>query len=322
MKTVNLAVFLADRAGIGGGKRELKDILRKGCMRMKLFDPNLKFYKGNLHTHTTISDGVHTPEEAMAEYQAHGYDFMAITDHWKVGGERKYENMLVLPGVEYDFTFPTQVLHVVSIYPDAAMAAGVERGMDHRDVIRHVNQCGGVNIAAHPAWSLNTHDFLCGLEGVEISEIYNSLSNEPFNSPRGDGSGILDVTAANGKLYRLVATDDTHFYQGEQCMSYTMVQAEELTVDGILNGLKSGRFYASQGPEFLNVEMEDGKMIVETSPVCMCTFVSNRYWVGGRCRTGENMTRQVYELQPGEKFIRCVITDSQGRKAWTSPLAL
>lgn len=71
---------------------------------MKLFDDNKRFYKGNLHTHTTNSDGVHTPDEVLREYADNGYDFIALTDHWKVGAERKIENLLVLPGVEYDFT--------------------------------------------------------------------------------------------------------------------------------------------------------------------------------------------------------------------------
>src|SRR5947199_10583172 len=37
--------------------------------------------RGNLHAHTTYSDGVKTPKELLAEYEALGYDFLAITDH-------------------------------------------------------------------------------------------------------------------------------------------------------------------------------------------------------------------------------------------------
>ena len=40
------------------------------------------WYKGNLHTHTTRSDGRKSPEEVMALYRDHGYDFLALTDHW------------------------------------------------------------------------------------------------------------------------------------------------------------------------------------------------------------------------------------------------
>jgi hypothetical protein len=37
--------------------------------------------RGNLHAHTRFSDGVKSPTELIAEYEALGYDFLAITDH-------------------------------------------------------------------------------------------------------------------------------------------------------------------------------------------------------------------------------------------------
>lgn len=289
---------------------------------MKLFDENKRFFKGNLHTHTTLSDGVHTPDEALQEYADHGYDFIALTDHWKVGAERRFGNLLVLPGVEYDFTFDTQALHLVALMPDARCGDGIVRGMSHEEVIRRVNDCGGVPIAAHPAWSLNTPDFLASLDGVEISEVYNTLSDEPINARRGDSAQILDVTAANGKLFRHAAADDAHFYVGEQCRSYIMLQADELSVAGVLEALRAGRFYATQGPKFLGAELVGNTLTVRTSPVSLCTFSSNKYWVAGRCRTGRDMTENVYEIQPGEKFIRCEIADEQGNRAWLSPIAL
>jgi hypothetical protein len=38
--------------------------------------------KGNLHAHTTFSDGIRTPAGLVAEYERLGYDFLAITDHF------------------------------------------------------------------------------------------------------------------------------------------------------------------------------------------------------------------------------------------------
>ena len=37
--------------------------------------------RGNLHAHTTFSDGIRSPSALVAEYEARGYDFLAITDH-------------------------------------------------------------------------------------------------------------------------------------------------------------------------------------------------------------------------------------------------
>ena len=37
--------------------------------------------RGNLHAHTTFSDGVRAPQALVEDYEARGYDFLAITDH-------------------------------------------------------------------------------------------------------------------------------------------------------------------------------------------------------------------------------------------------
>ena len=37
--------------------------------------------RGNLHAHTTLSDGASPPEEMIAAYERAGYDFLAISDH-------------------------------------------------------------------------------------------------------------------------------------------------------------------------------------------------------------------------------------------------
>ena len=44
-----------------------------------------QFWRGNLHTHSTRSDGKLPPEAVADFYQRAGYDFLALTDHfWEV----------------------------------------------------------------------------------------------------------------------------------------------------------------------------------------------------------------------------------------------
>lgn len=66
--------------------------------------------KGNLHTHTCLSDGRLSPEEVIARYKELGYDFLAITDHddWIPEGywqtiPRDEPDLLVFVGVEVDY---------------------------------------------------------------------------------------------------------------------------------------------------------------------------------------------------------------------------
>ena len=197
---------------------------------MLKFDPNKRFYKGNLHTHTTNSDGRRSPEEALKAYRGAGYDFVALTDHWKRAPEETevLDGMLVLPGIELDYTLPAQVIHIVGVGVDDMVLKAVRNG-GPQSGIDAIRKAGGRAILAHPAWSLNTPDVIGALRGLTAAEIYNSVSDVPWNGDRADSTGILDVAAANGHVLNTVASDDSHFYEGEECTSYIMLQADELT---------------------------------------------------------------------------------------------
>lgn len=293
---------------------------------MILIDGNRRSYKGNTHVHTTCSDGRATPEQVMRMYRDAGYDFLAITDHWRVSPARRYEGMLVMSGIECDFSFPDQVLHIVGIFRDEAAVENfpAKKQMNHEECLEQICRRGGIAIVAHPAWSLNTVSMLANLKHVCAAEVYNTVSGTPWNAQRADSGGVLDLLAASGRLIPQVAADDAHFYSGEETRSWTMLQADALEPDAILDAFRKGRFYASQGPEILDAELTDTELILHTSPVSMCVFYSNLPWVTGRCRTGQGMTEHIYRLQraAGERFVRCEVTDEAGNRAWLSPVCL
>ncbi len=66
--------------------------------------------RGNLHAHTTFSDGVRSPAALIAEYESLGYDFLAITDHedlipteyWK-SLEWLSSGLLLFHGIELNY---------------------------------------------------------------------------------------------------------------------------------------------------------------------------------------------------------------------------
>ena len=45
------------------------------------YSPDLPWYRGNLHTHTTRSDGKREPQVVVDDYAERGYDFLMISDH-------------------------------------------------------------------------------------------------------------------------------------------------------------------------------------------------------------------------------------------------
>jgi hypothetical protein len=44
-------------------------------------DPPLRWWKGNIHTHSLWSDGDDFPEMIAEWYRTHGYNFLALSDH-------------------------------------------------------------------------------------------------------------------------------------------------------------------------------------------------------------------------------------------------
>ena len=50
-------------------------------MKQNLFSDSGRFYKVNLHSHTTLSDGSTTPEQTKEKYKSMGYDAVAFTEH-------------------------------------------------------------------------------------------------------------------------------------------------------------------------------------------------------------------------------------------------
>lgn len=49
-------------------------------MPTSIFSTTGRFYRGNLHTHSTKSDGALEPQTVCDRYRAEGYDFIALTD--------------------------------------------------------------------------------------------------------------------------------------------------------------------------------------------------------------------------------------------------
>ena len=51
-------------------------------MTVTAFSAPGRFYRGNLHTHSNLSDGALEPSEVCRRYKAEGYDFISLTDHF------------------------------------------------------------------------------------------------------------------------------------------------------------------------------------------------------------------------------------------------
>jgi len=107
-------------------------------------------YVGNLHVHTSYSDGqaIHA-EVAQAAAEA-GLDFVIVTDHnvWVDGCERYYGKVLLLVGEEiHDVRRRPQANHLLVYGAEAELAP---LASDPQELINEVNRRGGCCYLAHP----------------------------------------------------------------------------------------------------------------------------------------------------------------------------
>ena len=223
-----------------------------------------RFWRGNLHTHSTRSDGVLDPEEVCRRYRAEGYDFLALTDHFI--GRYGYPIVDTLPFRTNSFTtIPGAELHsgamangelwhilAVGLPPDFAPSHSPDfrpvEGQESGAALAARAVAAGAFVAvAHPQWSGMTLDDARSIMAAHAVEIYNHGCAEGCD--RADGFGIADLLLSEGRRLSLIATDDAHFSEPDHFGGWVMVKARANEPEALLDALKAGHFYSSQGPD-------------------------------------------------------------------------
>ena len=311
-------------------------------MRINGFQGNGKFYKGNFHCHTTISDGKLSPEETVRVYASKGYDFMAITDHKIYNALTKIgdEPMLIIPGTELDCQFKKQVgdmiidatHHMVCLdpgknFPGEPCAQGQRfqpvKVADSTEAYRlmrdQLKDRRFVGIYCHPDWSRVELQELLPLEGLAAMEVFNSESN--ICGDVGGTTTYWDSLLRRGSKILAVASDDSHNLS-TMGKGWIQVKAEELTQESIMENFLKGNFYASTGPEIYDFYVEDNKLHVECSPCRKIHLV--RFFRTGSTAYDENgglLTSATIPFNPEDlKYIRVVCEDAEGNRAWSNPI--
>lgn len=286
------------------------------------------WYKGNIHTHTKRSDGRLSPEEVIDIYADGGYDFLVLTDHWRQSPDNESDRLLTIPGIELDHSpnVLDGIFHIVGVGMDKEIDIS-KRGIGAQEMIDEIRRSGGAAILAHPAWSLNTSEMILPLENICALEIYNSVSDKPHNV-RPDSSLISDMLSSRGRLIPVVSTDDSHFYDGDQCKSFIYLKTDILDRRHIVAALERGDFYASQGPRFSYEFSADKKSLkVKCTDALEVAFFSDAVWSADRVFSEAKgnalpINEAEYRFKSNETFLRFEITDFEGRKAWSSPISL
>ena len=190
-----------------------------------------------------------------------------------------------------------------------------------RIIINGIQKAGGLAVLAHPAWSLNTPAMLRKLGSFEATEIYNSVSDWGM-SDRPYSGLIVDQIASYGLRLPLLATDDTHYYDGDQCRGWVAVEEDAVEDLGLVEALRQGKFFATMGPEVHLERISPTAVKLTCSPVSKVAFLSNAVWTAGRMVRGEGITEAIYELKRHEKYVRVEVTDADGRVGFSNIISV
>jgi hypothetical protein len=305
------------------------------------------FQRGNIHTHSTRSDGTASLEAMVGWYRDHGYQFVAMTEHHVRLDPSELEPLsapgfVVIPGEEVTNSWgrggDEHPLHANALCAGATLADG-ER-FDHADqglsaMLAAIRAQGGVPLINHPnyGWALDADDIVHGASGRYLLEIWSGLPAVEAEGDlihRSEESKWNDVLASDTDAIP-VAVDDAHGdHEGDggsdalPGRGWVETFGRETSVAAICAALAEGRLFASSGPSFARLAVQgDTFAVATTDAAATIDFVGEGGAVLLQVHTADvparDGVREVpYRLAGDELWVRARIADARGHHAWTA----
>ena len=307
---------------------------------LNAFNKSGEWFKGNLHCHSSNSDGALPPSKVAALYKINGWNFLAFTEHELYTDNKEYndDNFLIIPGAElclYDRRDPDtgKLPHIVGI-SKTELKGGIgfkhgdsfpkERGYSSeaaQKMITSLSSRENLPILCHPNWSRLEYEDIKILKDFFAMEIFNYGCFLESNT--GLCIDYWDSLLRSGKKVWGVATDDAHHQLKDQCGGWVMAKAEKLTCEAISAALAEGSFYSSSGPEIYEFTVTGDEVHIECSPVNVIHFITYKetgysHWADSNA----SLTSSEYRLHGNEKYVRVECVDIYGKTAWSNPIFL
>ncbi len=301
----------------------------------------MRWYKGNIHTHTTESDGDADPAKVVSWFRRHGYDFLVLSDHnhltiFEYGaGKRRFKRPLLVPGEEVSANIKGGA---VPIHINGIGLSRVVEPIDAGEIVptiqanvNAIRQAGGISSINHPnyKWAFD-HTHLRLIEGLNMLEVFNG--HPATNVYGGPGKfsydEIWDGVLSAGVVVFGVATDDSHNYhdfspaKSNPGRGWVCVRASELSQNAIVDGLATGEFYASSGVSLKELEASEDSIRLEIEPEPFRLYTTRFTGKNGRLLAEVPGEEAEYVPRGDEGYVRAVVTSSGHMKAWTQPVFL
>ena len=284
-----------------------------------------RFYKGNIHTHSTSSDGRHPARDVCRAYREEGYDFLVLTDHFLevygfgVTDTRPFRtgDFTTIIGAELHApeTEAGEIWHIKAVGLPLDFEA-LRKDETGPEVARRAFEAGAFIGMVHPTWYGLTQGDAHRLPFAHAVEIYNHGSE--IEVDRGYSWAFLDVLLNEGWRLSGYAVDDAHKLVDDWLGGWVMVQAEDNDPNALLASLKAGRYYSSQGPDFHDIAVENGHIDVRCTPARRISIQGK----GSRADyvDGDGLTGARFDTWPfRNSWFRVTVTDDAGKQGWSNP---
>lgn len=303
------------------------------------------FYRGNIHCHSTFSDGALSPDELKELYKREGYSFLSITDHdtyHDYRDELDEDGFVTIPGAEYALGWygntkhADRVHHLIALkyedvsYPEGHRAYRIFPTTDNEHVrhteelINELKRSGFLVMYNHPGWSRVYDDHILSLSGLDFLEIYN------YGTILDTNNGYDNLTwqrmLDSGRRINAVADDDNHnspSSPSDSAGGWVCVQADSLEKKAILDAMLEGRYYSSSGPEIREFRIEEGRAYIRTSPVLRIYLKYGVHVHSARVvfdHEGSLIEEAVFEIPEDAAYIRVEAVLDQDHMAWSNPI--
>lgn len=296
-----------------------------------------RWFKGNTHTHTTMSDGDSPPEEVARWYRERGYHFLVLSDHNVFTDPQTLSRLvdssfLLIPGEELTSSFQKAPVHVNGLniphtlepQTDTTLLGTIQKNVDE---VRSVKGAPHIN---HPnfGWAIDQFTLL-KVRNNNLLEIYNG--NPLVHNLGGGGKPgleeVWDFLLTSGMRIYGIAVDDAHHFKGEFSSTrsnpgkgWVVVRARALNALEIIDNLETGLFYASTGVDLEDVIVEPDRIEVRIKIRSNFKYRTDFIGSGGRVLSSSIENRAAYRLKGGEQYVRAKVYDSGGAVAWVQPV--
>lgn len=289
------------------------------------------FRKGNLHTHTNRSDGDSSPEAVVAWYRAHGYQFLALTDHNLRSEPGRYRSLqgddfILIPGEEITMTAAGRQVHVNSLCSRWAVGGGTFASAPDalNWALSEVDAQHGVALVNHPNFDRGlSADDLLAAAGAPLLEIHSAhpyvhsdgIEARPSHERLWDellSHGVHTMGAAVDDTHRLIASGDPPAFPG---LDWVEAFAQSTDENAICDALRSGNLYASTGPELARIQVERRRYSVTPRAAAAVSFIGRKGEVLRRLHVGAGQAAS-HELRGDETYVRARVDSADGA-AWT-----